>query len=78
MRKLFKKNILLVFIGFLFIQSSFAQFDIPKKPDLQTSVYDYAGILDASQKSALEEKLVRYSDSTSTQIVIITVKTING
>jgi len=78
MRKMFKINTLVLFISFLFIQNSFAQFDIPKKPDLQTSVYDYAGILSASEKASLEEKLVRYSDSTSTQIVIITVETIKG
>lgn len=78
MKKLFNKNILLLLISFLFVQNSFAQFDIPKKPDLQTSVYDYAGILSPSEKSSLEEKLIRYSDSTSTQIVIITVETIKG
>lgn len=71
-------RLLFLFISLLFLQSGFAQFDIPKKPDFQTSVYDYAGLLSASEKSALEEKLIRYSDSTSTQIVVITVKTING
>ena len=69
---------LLLAVCLLLIQAVSAQFEIPKKPSLQTSVYDYAGILSASEKSSLEEKLVRYSDSTSTQIVIITVKTING
>jgi len=57
---------------------SFAQFDIPKKPDFQTSVYDYANILTATEKSQLEEKLVRYSDSTSTQIVIITIESLKN
>lgn len=69
---------LLLAVSLLLAHVGFAQFEIPKKPELQTSVYDYAGILSASEKSSLEEKLVRYSDSTSTQIVIITVKTING
>ncbi len=59
-------------------QKAFAQFDIPPKPDFQTSVYDYANILDAGQKSALEEKLVRYSDSTTTQIVVITIPSLKG
>lgn len=59
-------------------QLGFAQFTIPKKPSFQTSVYDYANVLSASEKSQLEEKLVRYSDSTTTQIVVVTVKTING
>lgn len=59
-------------------QISFAQFKIPPKPDFQTSVYDYANLLSAQEKSALEEKLIRYSDSTSTQIVVATVETINN
>lgn len=58
--------------------TGFAQFKIPEKPRLQTSVYDYAKLLSATEKSALEQKLVRYSDSTSTQIVIATVDDLNG
>lgn len=65
---------LLIFIG----NDSYAQFTIPPKPSLQTSVYDYAKVLTDSEKSSLEEKLVRYSDSTTTQIVVVTVETING
>lgn len=55
-----------------------AQFEIPKKPDLQTSVYDYAQILSPENKSALEQKLIRYADSTSTQIVVITIESLKG
>jgi uncharacterized protein len=58
--------------------SGFAQFDIPKKPALQTSVYDYANLLSAADESALKDKLVQYSDSTSTQIVIATVENLKG
>ncbi len=61
-----------------FSQLSFAQFTIPKKPDFQTSIYDYAQLLSAKDKAALEEKLIKYSDSTSTQIVVVTVETINN
>jgi uncharacterized protein len=78
MKKINQLNRLLLLAVFLLPTICFAQFDIPKKPDLQTSLYDYAGILSASEKQALEEKLVRYSDSTSTQIVIVTVETIKG
>lgn len=70
---------LLYLIGCLLaVQAGFAQFEIPKKPDFQTSVYDYAKLLSDSEKAQLEEKLIRYSDSTSTQIVVATVETING
>ena len=43
---------------------------IPEKPKLQTSVYDYASLISSEQKQVLETKLIGYSDSTSTQIVI--------
>ena len=69
----------LVFL--LFTQISFAQFTIPEKPkeaSLQTSVYDYANVLSATEKAQLEEKLINYSDSTSTQIVVITIESLKG
>jgi len=56
----------------------FAQFEIPEKPSFQTSVYDYANLLSPTEKSQLEQKLIRYSDSTSTQIVVVTTPTIKG
>ena len=65
-------------VCFFFTQISFAQFTIPKKPDLKTSVYDYSKLLSDAEKAALEEKLIKYSDSTSTQIVVAIVETING
>jgi uncharacterized protein len=71
-------NRLFVLFCVLFSQFCLAQFEIPKVPSFQTSVYDYANLLKGDQKKALEDKLVRYSDSTSTQIVVITVPTING
>ncbi len=62
----------------IFTQISFAQFTIPEIPKFQTSVYDYANVLNSSEKSALEEKLIKYSDSTTTQIVVITIKSLKG
>jgi uncharacterized protein len=55
-----------------------AQSDIPPKPKLETSVYDGAHMITDAQKNLLEQKLINYSDSTSTQIVVATVNTING
>ncbi|HEY4628937.1 MAG TPA: TPM domain-containing protein [Flavobacterium sp.] len=78
---LLKKNttiFLKLFVCFLVTQISFAQFTIPEKPTLQTSVYDYANILSATEKAQLEEKLIKYSDSTTTQIVIITIESLKG
>ena len=55
-----------------------AQFTIPDKPALETSVYDYIQLLQNSQKQALEQKLIRYSDSTSTQIVVAIIESTEG
>ncbi len=70
---------LLVLFCFLFsFNSVFAQFDIPKKPDFQTSVYDYINLLTPVQKSDLEQKLIKYSDTTSTQIVVAIITSTKG
>ncbi len=59
---------------------SYGQFTIPEKPTKANpdAVYDYINLLTTSQKQALEEKLIRYSDTTSTQIVIAIVSTTKG
>ncbi len=69
---------LLLFIAFLNSGFLFAQFKIPEKPSFQTSVYDYANVLSADEKAQLERKLIQYSDSTTTQIVIITIESLKN
>lgn len=70
---------LLIAVTFLLLhQLGFAQYNIPKIPDFQTSLYDYANILNATEKKQIEEKLIRYSDSTTTQIVVITIDDLKG
>jgi len=56
----------------------FAQDDIPPKPKLQTSVYDYAHMLKPTEKQRLEQKLIKYNDTTSTQIVVATIPSLKG
>ena len=72
------KNIL--FFTVLFVaQSLFSQgYKIPEQPKIQTSVYDYIGLLTPSQKQQLESKLIRYSDTTSTQIVVAIINSTEG
>ncbi|WP_413532536.1 TPM domain-containing protein [Empedobacter brevis] len=41
-------------------------------------VQDYAHVFDAMQLNELEQKLVAYDDSTSTQILVLTVKSLDG
>ncbi|MDG2433431.1 YgcG family protein [Flavobacterium sp.] len=64
----------------LLLNSSFlfAQYTIPKLPDLQTSVYDYANLFSASEKQQLEQKLIQYADTTTTQIVVITIESLEN
>ncbi|NGY36093.1 TPM domain-containing protein [Flavobacterium sp. XN-5] len=65
-------------VCFFVTQLGFAQYTIPEKPTLATSVYDYANLLSSTEKLQLEEKLIKYSDSTTTQIVVITIESLKG
>jgi uncharacterized protein len=78
LQKMNNSIFLKLLVCFLFTQISFAQFTIPEKPSFQTSVYDYANVLSATEKAQLEEKLIKYSDSTTTQIVVITIESLKG
>ncbi len=48
---------------------------IPDKPNPPRLVNDFVGILSSSDREQLEQKLRAYNDSTSTQIVVVIVKT---
>jgi uncharacterized protein len=52
--------------------------DIPEPMSPPRLVNDFAGILTPNQVRHLEQKLVIFDDSSSSQIVIITVKSLNG
>ena len=67
-----------LFVCLLFTQIGFAQFTVPEIPKFQTSVYDYGNVLSATEKAQLEEKLIKYSDSTTTQIVVITIESLKN
>tara|TARA_R110002124_G_scaffold21465_1_gene82377 strand:- start:337 stop:1101 length:765 start_codon:yes stop_codon:yes gene_type:complete len=60
---------------FLFIFFSIRAQDIPARPDPPRLVNDFANQLNATEEAQLEQKLVAYNDSTSSQIVIVVVKT---
>lgn len=68
MKKLFLLSLLSLLFSFAFAQ------DFPEKPT--TLVNDYSGVLSASQKQALEQKLVAFDDSSSTQISIAILKSV--
>jgi uncharacterized protein len=80
-KKLNSKGIFQFAFLFIVLFSSnciFSQFTIPEKPSFQTSVYDYAKVLSPEEKAQLEEKLIKYSDSTTTQIVVITIESLKN
>ena len=74
-----KKQFYFTLLFIVFAMSvGFAQFKIPEKPEFQTSVYDYINLFNGSQKKSLEKKLIKYSDSTSTQIVVAIIRSTEG
>ncbi len=68
-------SLFLLFFVF-FLTTLQAQDYLPAKPTIPTSVYDGAGLLSSHEKTALEQKLINYADTTSTQIVVATIKSL--
>jgi uncharacterized protein len=66
---------LLLSLFFVSIAASLFAQNIPAKPNPPRLVNDIAHVLTAEQIAGLEQKLVDYDDSTSTQIVVVTVPT---
>src|SRR5690606_11368107 len=60
--------------------SGFSQkVNIPEKPKKQTAYYDFnTNVLSEAEKNHITQKLLSYADSTSTQIVVITLPTTGG
>ncbi len=67
-----------LFLIIAFSFSALAQLEVPPKPKKETSVYDSADMLSPSEEQLLEQKLINYADTTSTQIVIATIESLNG
>lgn len=69
-------KLLLVFV--LFIASTQVFADIPPRPTPPRLVNDLADVLTTQQENSLERKLVNFNDTTSNQITIVTVKSLDG
>ena len=69
--------VLLLLLSFSFDQLK-AEACIPQKPNPPRLVNDFANILDPVSKNNLERILVRFNDTTSTQIAIVTVSDLCG
>ena len=62
----------------LFLSAHLMAQDILKRPNPPKLVNDVADVLSAEQEASLERKLVAYDDSTSNQIVVVTLKTLSN
>lgn len=78
MQQSMRKYKSLFLIHFCFVLNLTAQDYLPPKPELETSVYDYAKMMSGFEAKMLEQKLIKYSDTTSTQIVVVTVNSLEG
>lgn len=71
-----------VILSLLFVVSSIqtinAQYNIPEKPDFIPPVIDSTKTLSKREYQFLYEKLKNYSDSTSTEILIVIIPTTKG
>lgn len=63
---------------FFVISFSVSAQDIPARPVPPRLVNDFANVLSAKQEQLLENKLVRFNDTTSTQICVITIDDLGG
>ena len=75
--KLFKSLLLLFFVGFVGVNALHAQ-NVLAKPNPAKLVVDAAGILNANEIANLEQKLVALDDSSSNQISVVIIPTLDG
>lgn len=77
MKKAIKNYFVPVFLSAFFSIPAFSQ-EFPEKPVPPRLVNDFAGMLTSQEVNALENKLVLFNDSTSTQIAIVSVSDLAG
>jgi len=71
-------KLLLFLLAFFFVQNIFAQTEFPARPEPPRLVNDLARVLAPDQAQALENKLDRFNEKTSTQIAIVTISDLSG
>ncbi len=76
--KLSWKNKALVIALVLFSVADVRAQDIPAPMMPYRLVNDFAGLFSAAETASLEQKLLAYNDSTSTQIYVVTVSDLGG
>jgi uncharacterized protein len=71
------KKLFTIFFS-LFCLAAFSQKGMPARPEPPRLVNDFTGILTADQRQALESKLVAFDDSTSIQIAVVLIESLDG
>jgi uncharacterized protein len=72
------KTIIFFALILLVTGTGFSQNSIPEKPNPPRLVNDFAQILSTDQIQNLESKLVAFNDTTSVQITVVLVPSLNG
>ncbi|WP_300669153.1 YgcG family protein [Soonwooa sp.] len=75
--RLVSRSFLIIVVLLSFFGNLTAQ-NIPEKPKVLYPVYDQANLLSQQEKDMLNQKLIKFSDSTSTEIQVIILPTTNG
>jgi len=65
-------------LAFFSIFLASGQEPLAKKETEFKGVYDYANMFSVQETQTLSRKLIQYADSTSTQIAVATIKSLNG
>lgn len=78
MNSRFEISVLLLILFLICIPQRSGAQDLPERPFPQKLINDFSGILNSAEINALENKLVAFNDSTSTQIAIVTVDDLSG
>lgn len=76
--KLHSPKIVFSFLLICFYVLVSAQYTIPKKPAILYPVYDEANLLTRQERDALNNKLIKFADSTSTEIEVIIIPSTKG
>jgi len=76
----FSYTFLVVVLFFVSSMLAYSQKDsgIPSRPNPPRLVNDFTGLLSSQEQFQLEHKLIAFNDSTSTQIAVVIVKSLNG
>lgn len=75
---MFKKNIIFFFLFYFTLQLGLLAQNVPERPQPPLLVNDFADLLTSGEEQNLELKLRFFNDSTSNQITIVTVNSLDG